>query len=78
MIIKQVKQCTLKKVVTLKTLWNGLTGFINQMKKEWLIVAVFGHLVYGLLKKITPNGSRLGEVGNLEAQSLKLITNFNK
>ena len=24
------------------------------------------------------NGSRLGEVGDLKAQSLKLVTNFNK
>jgi hypothetical protein len=27
---------------------------------------------------IGANGSRLGEVGDLKAQSLKLITNFNK
>jgi len=29
-------------------------------------------------KQLVANGSRLGEVGDLEAQSLKLITNFNK
>jgi hypothetical protein len=27
---------------------------------------------------ITHNGSRLGEVGDLKEQSLKLVTNFNK
>ena len=55
MIIKQVKLCTLKKAVTMIILWSGLTEFINQMKRVWLIVAVFVRLVYGLLKKITPN-----------------------
>lgn len=29
-------------------------------------------------KCIAHNGSRLGEVGDLKAQSLKLVTNFNK
>lgn len=28
--------------------------------------------------KVLENGSRLGEVGDLEAQSLKLVINFNK
>ena len=59
MIIKQVKLCTLKKAVTMIILWSGLTEFINQMKRVWLIVAVFVRLVYGLLKKITPNGGGL-------------------
>jgi len=30
------------------------------------------------IRIIVANGSRLGEVGDLETQSLKLITNFNK
>jgi hypothetical protein len=31
-----------------------------------------------MLSWLLGNGSRLGEVGDLKAQSLKLITNFNK
>jgi len=34
--------------------------------------------MFRIVLKVTHNGSRLGEVGDLEAQSLKLITNFNK
>ena len=63
MIIKQVKLCTLKKAVTMIILWSGLTEFINQMKRVWLIVAVFVRLVYGLLKKITPNVPQVAEGG---------------
>ena len=30
------------------------------------------------VRPLAYNGSRLGEVGDLKAQSLKLVTNFNK
>ena len=76
MIIKQVKQCTLKKVVTLKTLWSGLIEFINQMKRVWLIVAVFVRLVYVLLKKITPNVFGLCVVAL--SRNLKLTTTLDR
>ncbi len=31
-----------------------------------------------IMRLCVGNGSRLGEVGDLKSQSLKLVTNFNK
>jgi len=43
--------------------------FIQDMEiKKWII--------YSAIHKVTANGSRLGEVGDLEAQSLNFSTNF--